>query len=599
MALDGITIAGMVSELDTKITGGRITKIAQPEKDELLLTIKQSKTDEDGNTVRSQYRLTISVNPSLPLIYLNDDNKQSPMQAPTFCMVLRKHLNNCRITGISQIGLERVIKFELQHLNEMGDLCKKFLIVELMGKHSNIIFCDEDNKIIDSIKHISLLVSSVREVLPGREYFIPNTQEKFDPFTVSESEFTEVILAKPAALAKALYTSLTGFSPVMANELLYIASLSDRNSTQDMTEMEKIHLYRNFRKIMEKIENKEFIPNIIYKGSSCTNAVPAEFACILLNMYEEDEAYSIKRCESVSSMLYDYYAAKEIISRIKQKSSDLRRITTTALERARKKYDLQEKQLKDTDKRDKYKVYGELLTTYGYELKGGEKSLTCDNYYTNEKVTIPLDETKSAVDNAKRYFEKYAKLKRTFEAMTVQTAETKEEIEHLESISNALDIARYEEDLTAIKRELTEYGYIKRHGDRGKGSKKTAKSKPMHYVSSDGFDMYVGKNNYQNDELTFKIATGNDWWFHAKASAGSHVIVKTEGKELPDRTFEEAARLAAYYSKAKEQGKAEIDYIQKKHVKKPNGSKPGFVVYYTNYSMTIDTDISGIKEVTE
>ena len=599
MALDGITIAGMVSELDTKITGGRITKIAQPEKDELLLTIKQSKTDEDGNTVRSQYRLTISVNPSLPLIYLNDDNKQSPMQAPTFCMVLRKHLNNCRITGISQIGLERVIKFELQHLNEMGDLCKKFLIVELMGKHSNIIFCDEDNKIIDSIKHISLLVSSVREVLPGREYFIPNTQEKFDPFTVSESEFTEVILAKPVTPAKALYTSLTGFSPVMANELLYIASLSDRNSAQDMTEMEKIHLYRNFRKIMEKIENKEFIPNIIYKGSSCINAVPAEFACILLNMYEEDEAYSIKRCESVSSMLYDYYAAKEIVSRIKQKSSDLRRITTTALERARKKYDLQEKQLKDTDKRDKYKVYGELLTTYGYELKGGEKSLTCDNYYTNEKVTIPLDETKSAVDNAKRYFEKYAKLKRTFEAMTVQTAETKEEIEHLESISNALDIARYEEDLTAIKRELTEYGYIKRHGDRGKGSKKTAKSKPMHYISSDGFDMYVGKNNYQNDELTFKIATGNDWWFHAKASAGSHVIVKTEGKELPDRTFEEAARLAAYYSKAKEQGKAEIDYIQKKHVKKPNGSKPGFVVYYTNYSMTIDTDISGIKEVTE
>ena len=599
MALDGITIAGMVSELDTKITGGRITKIAQPEKDELLLTIKQSKTDEDGNTVRSQYRLTISVNPSLPLIYLNDDNKQSPMQAPTFCMVLRKHLNNCRITGISQIGLERVIKFELQHLNEMGDLCKKFLIVELMGKHSNIIFCDEDNKIIDSIKHISLLVSSVREVLPGREYFIPNTQEKFDPFTVSESEFTEVILAKPVTPAKALYTSLTGFSPVMANELLYIASLSDRNSAQDMTEMEKIHLYRNFRKIMEKIENKEFIPNIIYKGSSCTNAVPAEFACILLNMYEEDEAYSIKRCESVSSMLYEYYATKEIVSRIKQKSSDLRRITTTALERARKKYDLQEKQLKDTDKRDKYKVYGELLTTYGYELKGGEKSLTCDNYYTNEKVTIPLDETKSAVDNAKRYFEKYAKLKRTFEAMTVQTAETKEEIEHLESISNALDIARYEEDLTAIKRELTEYGYIKRHGDRGKGSKKTAKSKPMHYISSDGFDMYVGKNNYQNDELTFKIATGNDWWFHAKASAGSHVIVKTEGKELPDRTFEEAARLAAYYSKAKEQGKAEIDYIQKKHVKKPNGSKPGFVVYYTNYSMTIDTDISGIKEVTE
>jgi len=198
------------------------------------------------------------------------------------------------------------------------------------------------------------------------------------------------------------------------------------------------------------------------------------------------------------------------------------------------------------------------------------------------------------------FFEKYAKLKRTFDALNIQIEETKQEISHLESISNALDIARNEEDLATIRRELSEYGYMKRQaGGQGKGNKKQAKSKPLHYISSDGFDIYVGKNNYQNDELTFKIATGNDWWFHAKASAGSHVIVKTEGKELPDRSFEEAARLAAYYSKAKEQGKAEIDYIQKKHVKKPNGSKPGFVVYYTNYSMTIDTDISGIKEVQE
>ena len=203
------------------------------------------------------------------------------------------------------------------------------------------------------------------------------------------------------------------------------------------------------------------------------------------------------------------------------------------------------------------------------------------------------------MENAKHYFDKYAKLNRTFEALTIQIAETKEEMDQLESISNALDIARHEEDLTAIKKELVDYGFLKRHNERGKGNKKTAKSKPLHYISSDGFDIYVGKNNYQNDELTFKIATGNDWWFHAKSSAGSHVIVKTEGKELPDQTFEEAARLAAFYSKAKDQGKAEIDYIQKKHVKKPNGSKPGFVVYYTNYSMTIDTDISGIKEVME
>ena len=595
MALDGITIAALAYELNNTLTNGRITKIAQPEKDELLLTIKQSVSDGGGNTKRFQKRLAASVNPSLPLLYINDENKQSPMSAPTFCMVLRKHLNNCRITNISQEGLERVIKIELEHLNEMGDLCRKFLIIELMGKHSNIIFCDDHNKIIDSIKHISLLVSSVREVLPGRDYFIPDTQNKFDPFTITEKEFTDIVLTKPVNITKALYTSLTGFSPVMSEELIYISSLSGKNSTAELTEMEKLHLYRNFIRIMERVREADFKPCIIYKENE-----PVEFSCIPLTMYSDDSSYQVQTCESASQMLCTYYSAKEIISRIRQKSYDLRRITNTALERARKKYDLQAKQLKDTEKRDKYKVYGELLTTYGYELKGGEKSFTCENYYTNEEITIPLDENMGAVDNAKRFFEKYAKLKRTFEALSIQIEETRQEISHLDSISNALDIARHEEDLATIRRELSEYGYMKRQAaSQGKGSKKPAKSKPLHYISSDGFDIYVGKNNYQNDELTFKIATGNDWWFHAKASAGSHVIVKSEGKELPDRSFEEAARLAAYYSKAKEQGKAEIDYIQKKHVKKPNGSKPGFVVYYTNYSMTIDTDISGIKEVQE
>ncbi|MDO4166966.1 MAG: NFACT RNA binding domain-containing protein [Eubacteriales bacterium] len=594
MALDGMVIANLVEELAETLTGGRITKIAQPEKDELLLTIKQSRQDEEGKTVRSQHRLVISVNPSLPLLYLTGENKNSPLQAPTFCMVLRKHLNNCRITAIEQLGLERVIRMSLEHLNEMGDLCTKSLYIELMGKHSNIIFCDDDDTIIDSIKHISLLVSSVREVLPGRAYFIPNTQDKADPYTIEEDTFIHKVLAKPLPPAKALYTSLTGFSPQAAAELLYRASLTDRNSTEALSEMEKLHLYRNFSRMMEEVQEKQFTPTIYYQDQ-----MPVEFSSIALTGYEQSADYTYRRFDQVSLMLREYYATKEILSRIHQKSSDLRRITTTALERSHKKYDLQSRQLKDTGKRDKFKVYGELLTTYGYELKGGEKKLTCDNYYTGEPITIPLDDTKNAMENAKRYFDKYAKLKRTYEALSVQIAETQEEIKHLESISNALDIARQESDLTAIKQELTEYGYMHKHSSGKKNPKKTEKSKPLHYISSDGFHMYVGKNNYQNDELTFHFATGNDWWFHAKASAGSHVIVKTEGKELPDRTFEEAARLAAYYSKAKDQGKAEIDYIQKKHIKKPNGSKPGFVVYYTNYSMNISTDITGIQEVDE
>ncbi len=592
MAFDGIVIAGLVSELQDTLTGGRITKIAQTEADKLLFTIKNSFQNEEGKTTRTQQRLVISVNPSLPLIYLTEDNQAAPLQAPTFCMVLRKHLNNCKIQAITQIGLERVIRIDLEHLNEMGDYCEKRLFIELMGKHSNIIFCDEENKIIDSIKHISLLVSSVREVLPGRDYFIPNTQDKQDPYSITEVEFMETVLAKPMPLDKAIYRSLTGFSSVMANELIYRSSLSEKNLANELSELEKLHLYRNFREFMEGISKKQFTPTMIWKGDT-----PAEFASVPLTIYENSAGYQTKKFESISQMLYQYYNTKETVGRIHQKSADLRRITQTVLERSLKKYDLQKRQLTDTEKRDKYKVYGDLLTTYGYELSGGEKSLTCENYYTGKEITIPLDETKSAVENAKRYFEKYAKLKRTYEALSEQIQETMDEIEHLNSISNALDIARKEEDLTAIRRELSESGYIKRHTQGKQASRKTEKSKPLHYLSSDGFHMYVGKNNYQNEELTFKVATGNDWWFHAKQNAGSHVIVKTEGKELPDRTFEEAARLAAYYSKSRDQEKAEIDYVQKKHVKKPNGAKPGFVVYYTNYSMTIPTDISGIQEI--
>lgn len=590
MALDGIVIANMAQELQEALEGGRITKIAQPEKDELLLTIKQSKTTEEG-TVRSQHRLVISVNPSLPLIYLTEENKPSPMTAPTFCMVLRKHLNNCKILSVQQYGLERVLFMELEHLNEMGDLCKKYLYIELMGKHSNIIFCDEEKKIIDSIKHVSLLVSSVREVLPGREYFIPNTLDKENPYEITQEDFINKVLSKPTTPAKAIYTSLTGFSPLMANELLYRASLSDKSSTSEFSEMEQLHLYRNFEQMRQELTERSFHPMIVLREQE-----PLEFASLALTSYQNDSLCEIKNYDSVSQMLYDFYKAKEIYSRIRQKSFDLRRITTTALERNRKKYDLQEKQLKDTEKREKYKVYGELITTYGYSLAGGEKKLICENYYTGKEIEIPLDDTLDAMANAKRYFDKYAKLKRTYEALTVQIKETKEEITHLESISNALDIARQESDLSSIKQELIDYGYMKRHSGKEKG-KRQEKSKPFHYLSSDGFHIYVGRNNYQNEEITFQMANGGDWWFHAKGMAGSHVIVKTEGQELPDRTFEEAASLAAWYSKAKEQTKVEIDYIQRKHVKKPNGSKPGFVVYYTNYSMTIAPDISGLKEL--
>ena len=580
MAFDGITIACIIKEMKDSLLGGRLYKIAQPESDELLLTIK---------TQNGQKRLFLSANASLPLIYLTDTNKPSPLTAPNFCMLLRKHLQNGRIVGISQPGLERIVHIDIEHLDEMGDLRRKRLVVEIMGKHSNIIFCNEEGMILDSIKHVSGLVSSVREVLPGKPYFVAQTQDKLDVFQTNTDQFIEVLASKPMPVYKAIYSGFTGISPVMAQEMCYQSGLDGDAPTASLNLTQYTSLGDVYSAMVTKLRMGDFAPNIAYTGSA-----PVEFAALPLTMYETGPDHTVPY-ESMSALLETYYAEKNTLTRIRQKSSDLRRIVQTALERNVKKYDLQCRQMKDTEKRDTYRIYGELLNTYGYNVEPGSKSMEALNYYTNEMITIPLDPTMTPQENAKKYFDKYNKLKRTFEALAELTKEVKEEIEHLESISAALDIALQEEDLVEIKEELTESGYIKRKG----GTKKLkVTSKPFHYVSSDGFHIYVGKNNYQNDELTFKFATGNDWWFHAKGMAGSHVIVKTGGaEELPDRTFEEAGRLAAYYSKGRGQDKVEIDYIQKKHVKKPNAAKPGFVVYYTNYSLMIDSDISGIAQI--
>ena len=579
MAFDGITIANVVKEMREALTGARIVKIAQPETDELLLTIKGT---------AGQYRLLISAGASLPLIYLTEKNKQAPMTAPGFCMLLRKHLQNGRIVDISQPGLERIVHIDVEHLNEMGDLCRKRLIVEIMGKHSNIIFCDDKDMIIDSIKHVSGFVSSVREVLPGKPYFVADTTHKKNPMEAEEADFIETLLSAPMPVFKAVYTSYTGLSPLIAQELCARAGVDgERPAASDREAL--CRLFEAWRSMRDAIREGAFSPCIAYTADK-----PVEFAAFPLTMYDGNGADSLKSFASMSGLLEEYYAEKNSLTRIRQKSSDLRRIVQTALERNVKKYDLQIAQMKDTEKRDTYRIYGELLNTYGYGAEEGAKSLEALNYYTNEMITIPLDPTLSAGENAKKYFEKYGKLKRTYEALTELTKEVSEEIEHLRSISAFLDIAMGEEDLAQIKEELTQSGYIKKRGTGKKG--KVAASKPFHYISSDGYDIYVGKNNLQNDELTFKVASGGDWWFHAKDCPGSHVIVKQKaGEEMPDTTFEEAARLAAYYSAGREQGKVEVDYIQKKHVKKPNGAKPGFVVYYTNYSMAIEADIQGIK----
>lgn len=579
MAFDGIVVAALVHELKENLTDGRIAKIAQPETDELLLTVKSP---------RGQHRLLISANASLPLVYLTDTNKPSPITAPNFCMLLRKHISNGRIVEISQPKLERIICFTIEHFDELGDLCRKKLIVEIMGKHSNIIFCSEDGLIIDSIKHVPAQMSSVREVLPGREYFIPDTMHKKDPLATEWKEFFPLICEKPMPVAKALYTSFTGISPVTAEEICFLSGIDSDIPAKEYDHDILFHLYTQFTIYLSAVKEGKFEPAIYYDKQE-----PKEFSALALTHLT---GYEKKLLPSVCEVLLTYYSERSQITRIRQKSVDLRHIIQIALERNRKKYDLQTRQLKDTENRDKYKVYGELINAYGYGVPAGAKQMEALNYYTNETVTIPLDPTKTPQENAQRFFAKYNKQKRTFEVLTQLSQETKDEITYLESIQTALDIAMTEDDLAAIKEELSETGYIRRKAVR---KKIKLKNEPLHYLSSDGFHMYVGKNNLQNDALTFDFAAGNDWWFHAKQAPGSHVIVKTNGEELPDRTFEEAGRLAAYYSSMRGSEKVEIDYVEKKHIKKPKGAKPGFVVYYTNYSLIIDSDIRDLQKISD
>lgn len=579
MAFDGFVVAALANELNRELKEGRIYKITQPEKDEIVLTIrKESETKH----------LMISVNPSLPLMYIVEEKKASPLTAPNFCMLLRKYIQNARIQNISQPGLERILQIDISYRDEMGDLNEGKLIVEMMGKHSNIIFCKADNTIIDSIKHISLNVSSVREVLPGRAYFVPNTTGKKNPLNLDYNEFSETLKESPYVLSKALYQAFTGISPLEAVSVCKKAAIEPEIKFSECTEAEQIHLFGTFMRLMEDVKEGRFTPCIVYEEGE-----PVNFSAFsnIKEDYERFESY-----DSISEMLVRYYAEKDVISRIRQRSSDIRRIVQNLVERTAKKLDLQEKQMKDTEKMEKYRIYGEMINTYGYGVTQGEKSFKCINYYDNNEITIPLDPQIPVLENAKKYFDKYAKLKRTKEALEKLLQETRDSLEYLESVSNALDIALNETDLIQIKEELYQSGYIKQTAQK---KKQKVKNKPMHYISDDGYDIYVGKNNIQNEELTHKFAEGSDWWFHAKGAAGSHVILKANKTMPPDKTFEQAASLAAYYSKLKDADYAEVDYVEKKHVKKTSGGAPGFVVYYTNYSMLASTDISAIKKISD
>lgn len=578
MAFDGVVISNIVRDMRERLIGGRIYKIYQPEADELNIVVKNQ-----GTT----FRVMLNSSASLPLVYFLDENKSNPMKAPSFCMLLRKHVGNGRITDVRQPDFERIIELTIEHLDDMGDVCQKKLVIELMGKYSNIIFTDSEGKIIDSIKRIGSNISSVREVLPGREYVLP-PNDKYNPLLLTEDIFKNEVLEKPLSIVKAIYSSITGISKEMAEEICYEAGVDGNFSTDSLAENNKDVLWKVFASFVEKINSGRYEPCIVYNKD-----IPIAFSAMYLRMYED---LSVVKFDDVSEVLSNFYAQKDVYSRMHQKSTDLRKVLSSLVERTSKKYDILLKQLKDVEKRDKYRLYGELLQAYGHEIKEGDESITVINYYDGNEITIPLDGMLTAANNANKYFDKYNKMKRTYEASLTLVKECKQTLNQLLLLQNSIEIAGSEADINEIRQEMTLAGFLKEKKIDNKG--KQEKSNPLHFVSSDGFHMYVGKNNLQNDRLTFKTAGPKDLWFHAKEMPGSHVIVKLEGADdVPDNTYEEAARLAAYYSTGKTSPKVEIDYTRRGNLKKPPESNPGYVIYHTNYSMVALPDISGIEMI--
>lgn len=549
MAFDGITISSIVHELNEKILNGKIDKIYQPEKDEIIMNIRCKGTG---------HKLLLTANSSYPRLHLTEQNKNNPAQAPLFCMVLRKHLAGGAISRIHQPGFERIVEIWVESFNELGDLTAKKIIIEVMGKHSNIILVNEEDIILDSAKRITHETSSIREVLPGKKYTPPPSHNKGNPLT-ENADFFFAKANEKKPLRDVLYQSYSGISPFMADELCFRAGATEAGE-----------VYKHFRTVMEDVQNNRFSCAIYF--DKCK---PVEYGVVDISQLGHMEKKSFS---TPSIMLEYYYGQKDLIYRMGQKTADIRKIIQLNLERCLKKRELHLKTLNEVKNRDKHRVNGELLTANIYSLQRGMTSFTTTNFYEESapEITIQLDPTASPAENAQKYFKKYNKEKRAYEALQEQMLQNNQDCTYLDALLTTVTTCQEESDIEEIREELAEQGFVKAR--KAKKTKKV-KAKPLRYISTDGFEMYVGKNNKQNDELTLRFAESLDLWFHTKDIPGSHIIVKTNGKTAPQATMQEAAHLAAYYSKGRNSTHVPVDYTTKKNVKKPKGAKPGMVIY--------------------
>lgn len=585
MALDGLVLANVVHELTKELIGGRIDKIYQIEKEDILITIRNQ-----GST----YKLLLTANSNYPRLHLSNLAKNSAAEPPMFCMLLRKHLGGGKLLSITQPDMDRIVTLAVEATNELGDKETKFLTIEIMGRHSNIILTKQDGTIIDSIKHISSDKSSIREVLPNRTYVRPPSQDKLSPLHLSKEDFKTKLLSKEMTVYKGLYSSFNGLSPVFAQSLCLEAGIE---STLPIATLDAAHLdqlYTCFEKNIELVKAGDFKPTLYYNEQE----VPSDFYCFKLPTYE---TLLQKSYDNMSELLEHFYFERSTHFNVAQKTGDIKKLLHTFLDRAVRKKQIQEKALEEADQKDLYKIYGELLTAYAYQVPPQADSFTTLNYYTEpyEEITIPLDAHRTAIENAQFYYKLYNKAKRTEAAAKEQLISIEEDIAYLQSVLLSLDLLQTKEDIEELRAELIEMGYLKKK----KGASKNKSSKKdlpfLHFKSSLGHDIYVGKNNYQNDALTMKFAKPNDLWLHIKDGPGSHVIIKAlDQTPIDETTLLEGALLAAYHSSGKMSSHVPIDYTYKKNVKKVPNAKPGMVIYTQFKTLYVTPTEALVKKLT-
>lgn len=581
MSFDGVFLNSIKDDLQDKLINGRVDKIYQPDKNEIIISIRSG---------GENYKLLMTTMSSNPRIQLTNIQRKNPDQPPMFCMLLRKHLIGSYIREIKQINFDRILEITFECKDELQTTVNRSLIIEIMGKHSNIIFIDSNtNKIYDSLKRVAENVSSLRQVYPGLTYILPPLPAKINPMNVSKEEFLECLNRTNDGIKvyDFIFKTFTGMSPFISKEICFLADLYEGINIGELEVFEKEKFYEAFKVIINKINNKNYSYNIYLNE----DLKIYDYYCFDI---EYLQTYKSKNFNEPGDLLDFYYFDVDAKNKINQKVSVLLKTITTKIERDRKKIEKQRNELLNAEDREKYKIYGELIIANLHETPNNNK-ITVLNYYDPEQkeIIIPLDPKLNLKQNSQKYFKRYTKLKNAEEELIELINSGTEEIKYLENILFSIEECKTIEDLDDIYLELINEGFIKRK----KAQKKSKEYKPkiLTYISSGDHEILVGKNNLQNEMITFKLGKKEDYWFHAKNMAGSHVLIKTNGDELTDDEYVEGAKIAAYYSKGKNSSSVEIDYTKKSNIKNPPNSKPGFVIYDTNYSMLVEPDITGIK----